>query len=229
MPEELQQVLQVLSGNVVERLRNRVAVKPEDAAPRSPPTSALRSPLLRPLSPPPVDDEVRDLERQLDEASQRVAQLRASMQAKLQERLAEQLAAARPTAEPKPPAADSDAAQAGEQHGEEQAATAGADAGAEPTIALPAPFSPQTEELQQRLAAAAGKLPLLRARLEEATGRLGRTMGVAEGMLDGPPPNTVEKAMLGKTPAPPQQGEDGAARDVQPLPCAALAPGAGAD
>ena len=217
------------------KVGQNVAVRGED--PLRSPISALRSPLLRPLSPPPVDDEVRALEHELDEASQRVAQLRSSMRATLQERLTEQLAHMRPAgAGPEPTAEQAGGeAEGGADEAEEQG-----DVG---MPALPAQLAEQAAELHARLAAAAGRLPALRARLEEASGRLQRVTGFAEGVLDGPPPNTVEKAVMGKTPGRPQDRSSGTQaagggsaaaapggpQGLQPLPCAALAADAAVD
>ncbi|PSC75460.1 hypothetical protein C2E20_1186 [Micractinium conductrix] len=103
---------------------------------------------------------------------------------------------------------------------------------------LQLPLSPQTDELQQRLLAAANRMPTLRARLESATDRLQRVVAAVAADVNRPPPGTVEKAMLGKTPARPsgenvpavsplvqQALESGqistrrrVARDVQPVP-----------
>ena len=68
---------------------------------------------------------------------------------------------------------------------------------------LQLPLSPQTDELQQRLLAAANRMPTLRARLESATDRLQRVVAAVAADVNRPPPGTVEKAMLGKTPARP--------------------------
>lgn len=219
-PTALPSASSTFQSNVVPKLRRAVTVRGEDHPAKSP-LSMLRSPLLRPLSPPPVDDEVRALERQVDEASQRVAALRASMQSQLQERIAEQLARARPAAQTDE---GFQAAVSGETGGDaavvgpaESMATDCGDAGQQP-----APASPRTQVLQERLAVAAAKLPALRARLEEASGRLQRVMGVAASQLDAPPPNTVEKAVLGKTPGPPAAAPSSiSGRDVAPVPLAA--------
>ncbi|KAL4437965.1 hypothetical protein ABPG77_004186 [Micractinium sp. CCAP 211/92] len=66
--------------------------------------------------------------------------------------------------------------------------------------APPIPLSPQPGELQQRLASAADRMPALRARLEAATDRLQRVLAAVAADINRPPPNTVEKAVLGTTP-----------------------------
>lgn len=189
---------------------------------------ALRSPLLKPLSPPPADAEVAQLEEEVTQASLRVAELRTSMHAALQQQLAAKLASCRPTAELEPVGTPAAAAEqrAAEAAGEPAAAveqqndvtpaeqlsqqpTAGAEAAGGEQAAQPmeveatAPalqLSPQPEELQQRLLAAANRMPALRARLEQATDRLQRVVAAVAADIARPPPNTVEKAVLGKTP-----------------------------
>lgn len=71
------------------------------------------------------------------------------------------------------------------------------------TVAAPIPLSPQPAELRQRLASAADRMPALRARLEAATDRLQRVLAAVAADINRPPPNTVEKAVLGKTPGRP--------------------------
>lgn len=142
------------------------------------PAAGLKSPQLPPLSPPPVDAEVTALEAEVEAASNRVAQLRIAMQAQVQEQLAAKLTNCLPTADwspPKPPTGDASHA------------------------AGPAP-----EELRSRLAEAAHKMPELRARLEDAHSRLERVLDVAAAEGDRPPPNTVERAVLGI-----EDGEEG--------------------
>lgn len=100
----------------------------------------------------------------------------------------------------------------------EQQATAAAVDGeqAQPMEEDPAPapalqLSPQADELQARLLAAANRMPALRARLEQATDRLQRVVAAVAADIARPPPNTVEKAVLGKTPGRPGTGRAGAA------------------
>lgn len=192
---------------------------------------ALRSPLLAPLSPPPVDAEVQALEAEVTEASLRVAELRTSMQAKLQEQLAAKLAACRPAADLEPQqqqaVADGEgtaAAQPGGQPAAHEVAQQGADGVAppaeeqqvQPMDAEPAAvqMSPRPDELQQRLLQAANRMPALRARLEQATDRLQRVVAAVAADIARPPPNTVEKAMLGKTPGRPATAAAGAGADA---------------
>ncbi len=85
--------------------------------------------------------------------------------------------------------------------GEQQADTP--DAEVQQPAAAPLPLSPQPAELQSRLAAAANRMPALRARLEAATDRLQRVVSTVAADINRPPPNTVEKAVLGKTPGRP--------------------------
>lgn len=86
----------------------------------------------------------------------------------------------------------------------------------------PIPLSPQPGELQQRLASAADRMPALRARLETATDRLQRVLAAVVADINRPPPNTVEKAVLGKTPGRPAPagataGEENDESRVSPL------------
>ena len=185
----------------------------------------LRSPLLKPLSPPPADAEVQRLEEEVTAASLRVAELRTSMQARLQEQLAAKLAVCRPTAEleeeeqqqqgaaateaqpggQSQETAGVEGAEAAAQQAQEQAdgaqqaaeAMAGGDGAA---AAGDAALSPQPEDLQQRLLQATNRMPALRARLEQATDKLQRVVAAVAADISRPPPNTVEKAVLGKTP-----------------------------
>ena len=182
----------------------------------------LRSPLLKPLSPPPADAEVQRLEKEVTAASLRVAELRTSMQAQLQEQLAAKLAVCRPTAEleegeqqqgaaaqtagqsQEAPVEGAEAApqQAQEQEQAEAAQQAAkAMAGGDGTAAAgTAALSPQPEDLQQRLLQATNRMPALRARLEQATDKLQRVVAAVAADISRPPPNTVEKAVVGKTP-----------------------------
>lgn len=73
----------------------------------------------------------------------------------------------------------------------------------------PVPLSPQPAELQQRLMAAASRMPALRARLEAATDRLQRVVAAVAADINRAPPNTVEKAVLGKTPGKPSAAAPG--------------------
>lgn len=68
------------------------------------------------------------------------------------------------------------------------------------------PMSPQPAELQQRLLQAANRMPALRAQLEQAADRLQRVVAAVAADINRPPPNTVEKAVLGKTPGRPGGG-----------------------
>lgn len=77
--------------------------------------------------------------------------------------------------------------------------------------APPIPLSPQPGELQQRLASAADRMPALRARLEAATDRLQRVLAAVAADINRPPPNTVEKAVLGRTPGRPTATSEPAA------------------
>ncbi|KAL4425670.1 hypothetical protein ABPG75_009686 [Micractinium tetrahymenae] len=103
----------------------------------------------------------------------------------------QQQAAAAPASEEQPQPMNAERAPAEEQDQQEAAAAA------------PIPLSPQPGELQQRLASAAGRMPALRARLEAATDRLQRVLAAVAADINRPPPNTVEKAVLGKTPGRP--------------------------
>ena len=79
----------------------------------------------------------------------------------------------------------------------------------QPTAA-PLPLSPQPAGLQARLAAAANRMPALRARLEAATDRLQRVVSAVSADINRAPPNTVEKALAGKTPGrPASRGSEG--------------------
>ena len=123
-----------------------------------------------------MDDEVAQLEAKVEEASRRLAATRAGMQAQLTERLAAKLAQCRPSAAVEPPRTD-----------------------AEPPVGDTAePPSPRAEELAARLAEAATKLPTLRARLEGADGRLQRVLAAVTSDLQRPPPNTVERLVMGR-------------------------------
>lgn len=94
---------------------------------------------------------------------------------------------------------------AGEQQaGQQQADGPDAEGQAPQPAALP--LSPQPAELHSRLAAAANRMPALRARLEAATDRLQRVVSTVAADINRPPPNTVEKAVLGKTPGRPAAG-----------------------
>jgi hypothetical protein len=146
-----------------------------------------------------VDEEVQRLEAQVEEASSRLAALRAGMQAQLSQQLAARLAQCRPSAAADPPRPDA-APPAGEGGG-------GGDDDAPP--------SPRAEVLGARLAEAAGKLPELRARLEGADGRLQRVLAALAADLSRPPPNTVERLVMGrKTPAAPTLHEALAAGQI---------------
>lgn len=97
-----------------------------------------------------------------------------------------------------PPAAGGEA--------EQQTQPMQADGEAPQPAAAPLPLSPQPAELQARLAAAANRMPALRARLEAATDRLQRVVSAVSADINRPPPNTVEKALAGKTPGRPGAG-----------------------
>lgn len=99
--------------------------------------------------------------------------------------------------------AQQDAQQVGSP-GEQQAHRQ--DAEVHPPAEVLLPLSPQPAELQSRLAAAANRMPALRARLEAATDRLQRVVSAVAADINRPPPNTVEKAVLGKTPGRPAAG-----------------------
>lgn len=104
------------------------------------------------------------------------------------------------------------------------------------------PLSPQPADLQQRLLQAANRMPALRAQLEQAADKLQRVVAAVAADINRPPPSTVEKAVLGKTPGKPAAPADlenqpavspllqqavasgqistrrGATHDVQPVP-----------
>jgi hypothetical protein len=166
------------------------------------------SPLLKPLSPPLTDTEIVQLEHQVQQASFRVAKLREDMQIKLKDELSSKLAECRPTAhDPESPmlvidgTSEEDLANGAVHYNnnntrEEAVAAAIAAAQAD----LPPGLTPQ--ELQDKLAMAATKLPSLRARLEEANSRLQRVASeVSDDLRRNTilPPNTVERTLLGKT------------------------------
>ncbi|PRW59233.1 hypothetical protein C2E21_2304 [Chlorella sorokiniana] len=90
--------------------------------------------------------------------------------------------------------------------GEQQEGGPDAEGQEQQPAAVPLPLSPQPAELQSRLAAAANRMPALRARLEAATDRLQRVVSAVAADINRPPPNTVEKAVLGKTPGRPAAG-----------------------
>lgn len=131
--------------------------------------------MLPPLSPLPRDDEVAALEAQVEEASRRVAEMRVLMQEKIQEKLQAKLANCRPTAEVTPPRPDPS----------EGSPSEGA-------------MSPAADNLRTRLVEAAGKMPELMARLEEAQSRLAKVKDAGAGQINRKnPPNTIERAVLG--------------------------------
>lgn len=130
------------------------------------------------------------------------------MQIKLKDELSAKLAQCRPTAQDPESAmfvidgtSDDDLANAATRtnniyNHEEAIAAAIAAAQAD----IPPGFTPQ--ELQDKLAMAATKLPSLRARLEEANSRLQRVASeVSDDLRRNTtlPPNTVERTLLGKT------------------------------
>jgi len=134
--------------------------------------------MLPPLSPLQKDDEVVALEAEVEATSKRVAELRVKMQAQVQEQLTAKLAACRPSSEITPPRI-------------EAPETSEGDAGA---------MSPAASELRNRLVEATGKMPELLARLEETKNRLHKVIDAASAPRDShnrPPPNTVERAVLG--------------------------------
>jgi hypothetical protein len=134
--------------------------------------------MLPPLSPIQKDDEVVALEAEVEATSKRVAELRVKMQAQVQEQLTAKLAACRPSSEITPPRAKA-------------LETSEGDAGA---------MSPAASELRNRLVEATGKMPELLARLEETKNRLHKVLDAARAPKDNdnrPPPNTVERAVLG--------------------------------
>lgn len=139
----------------------------------------LKSPMLPPLSPLQKDDEVVSLEAEVEATSKRVAELRVKMQAQVQEQLTAKLAACRPSSEITPPRTEAPQTSEGD------------DAGA---------MSPAASELRNRLVEATGKMPELLARLEETKNRLNKVLDAASAPRDThnrPPPNTVERAVLG--------------------------------
>lgn len=79
-------------------------------------------------------------------------------------------------------------------------------AGAAEQAVAAAPLSPPPAELQQRLLQAANRMPALRAQLEQAAERLQRVVTAVAAEINRPAPNTVEKAVLGKTPGRPAAG-----------------------
>jgi len=165
------------------------------------------SPLLKPLSPPLTDAEIVQLERQVQQASLRVAKLREDMQIKLKDELSSKLAECRPTAhDPESPmlvidgTSEDDLANGAINNNNNNREEALAAATAAAQAGLPPGFTPQ--ELQDKLAMAATKLPSLRARLEEANSRLQRVASeVSDDLRRNTtlPPNTVERTLLGKT------------------------------
>jgi hypothetical protein len=196
---------------------------------------SMRSPLLRPLSPPPADAEVQELEAEVTAASLRVGELRTGMQSRLQDMLAAKLAACRPTAEldlegSVAPADQPHAQQlnGGMSAGQQQRGEASRDADAAGSdegqaadqqpqplegagVDVPEaadPLSPQPADLQQRLLQAANRMPALRAQLEQAADKLQRVVAAVAADINRPPPNTVEKAVLGKTPGKPAAPAD---------------------
>lgn len=231
---------------------------------------SMRSPLLRPLSPPPADAEVQELEAEVTAASLRVGELRTGMQSRLQDMLAAKLAACRPTAELdlEGLVAPADQPHAQQQNGgmsagqQQQRGEASRDADAAGSdegqaadqqpqplesggVDVPEaadPLSPQPADLQQRLLQAANRMPALRAQLEQAADKLQRVVAAVAADINRPPPSTVEKAVLGKTPGKPAAPADlenqpavspllqqavasgqistrrGATHDVQPVP-----------
>jgi len=127
--------------------------------------------MLPPLSPPPFDAEVAALEAEVVAATKKVAELRVSMQTRIQQQLSEKLASCEPTAEWTPPVYS----------------------GCEPSTC----DEPSAEELRSKLGSASTKLPGLRAQLEDAYNRMERVLKASEPEVDRPPPNTVERAVLG--------------------------------
>ncbi|EFN57488.1 hypothetical protein CHLNCDRAFT_143020 [Chlorella variabilis] len=111
---------------------------------------------------------------------------------------------------------------AGQGEGGQQAEAMDSDGGEAPAAAQPAPaipLSPQPQELQQRLLQAANRMPALRARLEQAADKLQRVVAAVAADINRPPPNTVERAVLGKTPGRPAEAaaaEVGAAEENEP-------------
>ena len=113
------------------------------------------------------------------------------MQTQVQEKLSAKLAASRPSAELAPlPTAPS----------------------AEEGDAADRSMSPAAEELRSRLVEAAGKMPELLARLEEAHSRLDTVLDAAAAAGDASrvraPPNTIEKAVLGVSAREDEESDD---------------------
>ena len=109
------------------------------------------------------------------------------MKSKIQDNLGAKLAQCRPTAEATPPRPDPS------QNSPSQV-----------------PMSPAADELRTRLVEAAGKMPELMARLEEAQSRLAKVKDAGTGPTNRKnPPNTIERAVLGSRI--PEERDDGLA------------------
>lgn len=136
-----------------------------------------KSPQLAPLSPPPFDPEVARLEEEVRVASKRIQKLRVEMQGAIEEKVKERILAKLPAV----------GVSDGEADGDGDA------------VGVPAlPNGVDAEELKQKLADAAAKMPGLKAKLEDVYEKMAKIIDSVEGEGDvggGEAPNTAERAL----------------------------------
>ncbi|GAB4816867.1 hypothetical protein N2152v2_003913 [Parachlorella kessleri] len=193
----------VLQERIARQLQKSLACRPVAGPTKTQvtPSYLLQSPVYRPLSPAPADLEIQQLEEEVTAAAQRAAAVRQAAPAKLREIYTAKLAQLRPVTDALQPCAAASVAEAAphadskQEQGQENVAQ---------ERDAPLTYSPDPQQLKQKLAGASTKLPVLRARLESASDRVQRVFAVLSTELNRPPPNTVERVLLGgKTPGRP--------------------------